>query len=95
MPSKRVLIAFLVAVNVVIATALLLAVVTPPAAFAQASGRGGNFVCVTAKVRGQAYDAVYLLDRDTDRLHAFYPQNVQTRKHGYAQFRDLNADFGN
>lgn len=92
--SKRTLIVFLGAINVVLFCALLAATVSLPRALAQPGGGRGEFICVTAKAGGQSYDVLYLLDAREQKLHGFFPQNIQTAELGYIPFRDLKEDFG-
>lgn len=95
MLTKRSIIALLVGVNLLLLAVLLVATYSPPAAYAQARGMPGNFVAVTAKAAGQNYDVLYLLDRQQQKLHAFYPQRTGGKKYGYGygKYRDLKADF--
>ncbi len=94
MSLKRPAIVLLVALNALLVLILLSKGGWLPKALAQAPGRGGNYVTVTAKAQGQSYDVLYVLDVSDRKLHAFYPANVQTRELAYASFRDLKADFG-
>ncbi len=91
--TKRSIIVLLAGLNVLLAAGLLAGVVALPTAHAQAGGRAGGFISVSAKARGQAYDVVYILDKTQEKLHAFYPANVQTKKFSYGQNRDLKQDF--
>jgi hypothetical protein len=91
--TKRGIIVFLAGVNFVLLVMLLAATYRPPAAFAQAGGRGGSgFVTVAAKAPGQGFDVLYALDTTTRRLHAFHP-TPQGDKVIHADFRDLAIDF--
>lgn len=94
MSVKRTLIVVLAGLNVFFLALLLAGQYSLPAAYGQAGGRAGDFVCVTAKAAGRSYDVVYVLDRPEKKLHAFYPADVQSRKHVYAGFRELEKDFG-
>lgn len=91
--TKRSTIVLLAGLNVLLAAGLLAGVVALPKAHAQAKGRPGDFISVAAKARGQAYDVVYVLDKSQERLHAFYPTNIQTKKFSYGGNRDLKSDF--
>ena len=90
--SKQTLIVLLVGFNLLLAAALIVASQPPNQAFAQPGGRGAGYVCVTATVSGQSYDALFLLDQGRRKLHAFYP-SVGTGELRYAGFRDLQDDF--
>lgn len=92
MLTKRALIVLLAGLNLFLLAAVLFQFVGLPKAFADASG-GGGVACVTAKAAGQSFDIVYVLDGNN--LHAFYPTNFQTKKHGLASTRDLSVDFPN
>jgi hypothetical protein len=95
MATKRFVISTLVALNAVLLTVLAFSTYSVPKAGAQVPGRGGSsFVTVTAKVAGQSYDVLYVLDADEWKLHAFFPPNVQTKQLVYGNFRVLKADFG-
>jgi hypothetical protein len=94
--TKRAIIAALAGVNLFLMAALILGSYSLPEAHAQAarpSGRAGDFVAVTAQAPGQSYDVLWLLDVDDRRLHAFYPQDLQSRRLGYGGFRELQQDF--
>ena len=95
MLTKRSIVVLLVGLNLFLLGLLLVATYSPPAAFAGGGGVAGDFVCVTAKAAGQNYDAVYLLDKRQQKLHAFYPQRTGGQKYGYGygKFRYLKADF--
>ncbi len=95
MLTKRVIIAALAGLNFVLLATLLLGSYSLPQANAQprAGGRSGDFVAVTAQAPGQSYDVLWLLDMADRRLHAFYPQDLQSRRLGYGGFRDLQKDF--
>ncbi len=93
MLTRRSILAFLVAVNVILAAALISISVSPPTAFAEIRGRAGDFIAVTAKPSVQNFDVVYLLDLPARKLHAFYPADVQTKTLRYANYRDLAKDF--
>ncbi len=91
MISKRSWIGILVVVNVLLLTALLMPMISLPSVLAQAGGRRGGYVCVTAKGPGQTYDILYLLDTSRGQLHALYPSPSGQLTH--AATRDLRKDF--
>lgn len=94
MISKRSWIVLLVGVNLLLLAVLVLGSYSLPAAFAQAGGRPGSYVCVAAKAQGQNYDVAYVLDAGADKLHALHPAMPgRGAKYKYAGFRDLNEDF--
>jgi hypothetical protein len=92
--AKGSLIAALIVVNVCLAAALLSVCFALPAAYAQAGGRGGEYLCVTAKPASQTYDVLYVLDSSAHKLHAFYPGLPQSKQLARAEPRDLKKDFG-
>ena len=93
--SKRSVIGLLVGLNLILIAALVLGSYSLPTALGQGvSARTGDFVSVTAKVSGQSYDVLYVLDVREHKLHAFFPPSVQNRQLVYGQFRNLKADFG-
>lgn len=91
---KRSLLVMLVALNAALVLGLLGAAGLLPQALAQPAGRGGNYLCVTAKSAGQAYDVLYILDQSGQQLHAYYPPQPQSRQLVRAEPRDLKKDFG-
>jgi hypothetical protein len=90
---KRSIIVILAGLNLLLLGLLVAGTYSLPAAMAQSGGRSGDFVNVTAKAKGQNYDVVYLLDVPAQKLHAFYPANLQQRQYGYGQSVDLAAEF--
>lgn len=90
MGSKRFVIVVLAGLNFLLLTALLLSISSPPNAFAQAAGKRGEFVAVTAKAASRSYDVVYAVDTSEQLLYAFYPDGA---KLGWSQPRDLRKDF--
>ena len=95
MITKRSIIVLLAGLNLLLAVGLLAGVVALPKAHALAPGRAGDFISVSAKARGQAYDVVYVLDKAQEKLHAFYPASIQSKNFNYGQNRDLKKDFAN
>ncbi len=94
MLTKRSLIVLLVGANLVLLLILIIGSYALPSAYAQAGrGRPGDWLAVTAKAQGQAYDALYLLDRQDAKLYVLYPQDVQRKLYKPADVRDLKADF--
>ena len=92
--TKPVLLALLAGLNLVLVLALLSVNNSLPAARAQAGGRGGEYLCVTAKPAGQAYDVLYVLDQASNKLHAFYPASPPSKQMLKAEPRDVRKDFG-
>lgn len=92
--GKRAGIALLLVINF----ALLLALITFhnsfPSAMAQAGGRGGEYLCVTAKPSGQAYDVLFVLDPASHKLHGFYPAPPPAKQMLRSEPRDVRKDFG-
>lgn len=93
MPSKHAVLVMLVGINLLLAAVLIFTSTPPPAAYAQAGGRPGEFVSVTAQVSGQSFDSLFLLDLRARKLHAFVPR-IGNRKLQYGGYRDLAQDFG-
>ena len=92
--SKRSAITALIVANVCLLAALLSVCFSLPIAYAQPGGRGGEYVCVTAKPASQSYDVLYVLDPAGQKLHAFYPGLPQSKLLSRAEPRDLKKDFG-
>ena len=92
--TKRFAITMLIFANMFLLAALLSACFSLPIANAQPGGRGGDYVCVTAKPASQSYDVLYILDPAAHRLHAFYPGLPQSKQLSRAEPRDLKKDFG-
>lgn len=91
--TKRSLIVLLVGLNLLLFVILVIGTYSLPGAYAQTGGRAGDFALVTAKVAGQSYDAVYVLDRPARKLYALYATGGQNTRLTPAQFRDLVKDF--
>ena len=91
--TKRFAITVLVVANLCLLAALLSVCFSLPMARAQPGGRGGEYVCVTAKPAGQTYDVLYVLDPAAHKLHAFYPGLPQSKQLSRAEPRDLKKDF--
>ena len=93
--AKRSVITALIVVNLCLLAALLSECMTLPTSYAQGGGRGVDYLCVTAKPAGQAYDVLYVLDPAAQQLHAFYPGSMQNKQLTRVESRDLKKDFGN
>ncbi len=93
--SKRAGVALLLVVNVLLLLAVLSFNNALPAALAQVGARGGEYVCVTAKPSGQAYDVLFVLDPASHKLHGFYPSPPPGTKMLRSEPRDVRKDFGN
>ena len=91
--TKRSAMTVLIVVNLCLLAALLSVCFSMPIAFAQPGGRGGEYVCVTAKPASQSYDVLYVLDSAAHKLHAFYPGLPQSKQLTRAEPRDLKKDF--
>jgi len=92
--TKRSAIPALIVVNLCLLVALLSVCFTLPIAYAQPGGRGGEYLCVTAKPAAQSFDVLYILDPSAHKLHAFYPGLPQSKLLSRAEPRDLKKDFG-
>src|SRR3989304_4362452 len=92
--TKRSAITALIVVNLCLLTALLSVCFSLPIAYAQPGGRGGEYVCVTAKPASQSYVVLYVLDPAAHKLHAFYPGLPQSKQLSHAEPRALTAEFG-
>ncbi len=94
MLTKRSLVVLLTGLNVLLLIILLIGSYSLPAVYAQVGGgRPGDWLAVTAKPQGQAYEALYLLNRQDDKLYVLYPTNVRQKHYKTAAFRDLKRDF--
>ena len=91
--TKRSMIVMLVGLNLFLLAVLLFGSYSLPAAYAQVGARPGDFACVTAKVAGQTYDVLYVLDVPSRKLYAFYPTGGHTNQLAATQPRDLAKDF--
>jgi len=94
--SKRVLIVLLAGLNVMLLVCLLLSAYSPPAAFAQAVARTGEYILVAGEAEFNN-DVIYLLDLNRRQLHAFralIPRGGQQIRMGWVGMRDLARDFG-
>jgi hypothetical protein len=90
--TKRGLIVALVGLNLMLAAALLFSLDTLPAAYAQRSGRPGDFAMCTVKVQ-RDYDAIFVLDQTARKLHAYLPTMGKEGKLFYVMTRDLESDI--
>jgi len=91
--TKRTVIVVLVGLNLFLLAALIVGSYPPPAAYAQAGARAGDFVCVTAKAASQSYDVLYVLDVPARKLYGFYPTGPGRGKIVASPPRDLAEDF--
>ena len=91
--AKRSMIVMLVGLNLLLLAVLMLGSYSLPTAYAQVGARPGDFACVTAKVAGQTYDVLYVLDVPSRKLYAFYPTGGHTNQLAATQPRDLAQDF--
>jgi hypothetical protein len=90
---KSTLLALLVCVNMALLTAIVLRTYSPPAAYAQGTGLGGNYVMVAGEIQ-DGYDALYLIDTQSRYLHAlYYDRGTNSLRHG--GYRSLRRDFRN
>lgn len=92
---KRAAITVLLLTNVALLVGLLSFHNTTPTALAQAGGRPGQYVCVTAKPSGQAYDVLFVLDPASHKMNGFYPAPPPAKKLIQSEPRDVRKDFGN
>lgn len=84
----------LAGINVILATALILASQPSTPAFAQRGARAGGFVSVTARASGQSYDVLYVLDPAGRKLYGYYPAGGRGGNLTATPPRDLAQDFG-
>lgn len=92
MLSKRSLIVGLVGVNLMLLAVLILGSFSPPAAYAQAPGRAGDFVMTSCMVHTD-YDVLFIIDRPGSMLHCFTPLPNQPGKLQYVASQNLLRDF--
>lgn len=97
--SRQAILGLLIVLNAALLIAVLLAVGTPSAAFAQRGGTAGStedFALICCRV-DQINDAMYVLDARNDLLHCFrtpFPRMTgQPVALGHVVTRDLSADF--
>jgi hypothetical protein len=91
---RRVLIALLIGVNVVLGLALTMSTLSSPVAFAQTGAASGQFLIAAAKAQGRSSDVLYVLDIPNQTLHAFVPGLPQRNELQPVAPRDLKEDFG-
>ena len=95
--TRRVVIVLMAGLNLLLLAVLLLGSYSPPAAFAQAMARGGEFILISARAE-QSNDAIYLLDLRTRQLHTFRSPFPRTGgdpiRIAHVNTRDLVRDFG-
>ncbi len=92
MNPKRFLLVVLAGLNVLLGLSLWMKVGGPPKAYA-AAARPGQMLCVTAKVAGQQYDLLWIVDTASRKLFALYPQPGRATHLVPAAPRDLAKDF--
>ncbi|MBI1827000.1 MAG: hypothetical protein HY287_01600 [Planctomycetes bacterium] len=90
---RRVAIALLIGVNVILALALTISTLSSPGAYAQTGAGGGQYLFAAAKVSGRSSDVVYVLDIPSQTLYAFCPGLPQRNELQQAEPRDLKKDF--
>lgn len=90
--SKRSLLVLLVGLNLALLAALILSVYTPPAAYAQAPGRSGDYLLVSGRIQAE-HDAVYLFDLRNRLLHVFRAVPGQPINVVAVDTRELARDF--
>lgn len=94
MLTKRSWIVLLAGLNGLLGVLLVAGLIRLPKASAQINARPGDFVTVTAKPASRVYDVLYLLDVPARKLHAFHPEDRQSRTLVHVPPRDLALDFG-
>jgi hypothetical protein len=92
---KRAAITLLLLTNIALLAGLLSFNNATPSALAQPGVRGGEYVCVTAKPSGQAYDVLFVLDPASHKMYGFYPAPPPAKKMLQSEPRDVRKDFGN
>jgi ABC-type Fe3+-siderophore transport system permease subunit len=90
---RRVLLALLVGINVILALALTMSTLSSPGAYAQVGVGGGQYLMAAAKAQGRSSDAFYVLDIPGQMLYAFIPGLPQRSELQQAEPRDLKKDF--
>lgn len=90
--SKSRIVAVLAVINVVLLVGLASRHASLPVAQAQPMQRG-SYISATAIVSGQGFEALWMLDLSSRRLHAFAVRNASTRELTYLGGRDLVEDF--
>jgi hypothetical protein len=89
--NKKTCLSFLVCINLVLLTAILLCSYSPPTAYAQGTSLAGDYVVVAGEIQDQ-HDALYMIDLRTRILHVLY-YDRGTKSLRYAAWRDLEQDF--
>jgi len=95
MKNRRFVLAALGLLNAVLLLLLLAQAAPLPTAMAQPGRGAGGYVCVTAKITKQTFEALHMIDLGTRQLHTFVPDmQAQGKLHESVAPRDLEKDFG-
>ena len=89
--SKNLALPVLVCLNLILITCIVLCSYTIPAAQAQNTSMGTDYMVVAGEIMDQ-HDALYLIDFRSRFLHVFYFDRG-TKLLKYAGYRDLEKDF--
>jgi len=92
MKPKRFLLTVLIGLNALLAVSLW-GTLDPSSRAYGLTARPGQMLCVTAKVAGQEYDLLWVVDTASRKLFAFYPQPGRAAHLVPAPPRDLAKDF--
>lgn len=90
---KNTLLAALVVANVALLAGVVLQTTPTKTALAQATGLNGNYLAVSGNIQNN-FDALYLLDMQTTRLHVFVWDRGR-KELDYVDSRSLERDFRN
>jgi hypothetical protein len=91
--TKTTCVSLLVCLNLVLLTGIVLVSYSPPAALAQGTSLGGDYMIVAGEIQDQ-YDALYIIDMRNRLLHVIYFERGR-KQLKYAASRDLEQDFRN
>lgn len=91
--SRQTILLLLVAANLALLTALVLSAYSPPAAWAQGTGRSGDYILVSGRAQASR-DVVYLFDLRNRLLHVFAAVPGRPVNVAHMDTRDLTRDFG-
>ena len=96
MRNRESIVVALVGLNLILLASIILAIHEPPAAYAQRSGRPGDYLMATVQIH-EDYAAMVVVNVPMGALLVFVPREQQGgvgAKLAFTGQRNLNADFG-
>lgn len=93
MLNKRSIVVALTGFNLLLLAGVILSSYSPPAAYAQARGRAGDYIMATCKIHDD-YDALAIINAPKGLMFTFVPrQTANGAKLVPTGFRNLGRDF--